>query len=101
MRAVLLVALTTAALMSPPSLHAADIFAPPEGTIVLVPLQMSDGSKLWRFATKAITHDHAEESLRDLIAQGMGKALWCPNGWEEIRRTEPSKGLWLIEGRCK
>ena len=64
------------------------------------PLQMSDGSQQWRWAGKQLKGEDAELRYSDVIAQAMGKALWCPRGWEETKRT-PASGLLVIEGRCK
>jgi hypothetical protein len=65
------------------------------------PLQMPDGSKHWRVSMRRPTHEQAENSIVDLIAQGLGNASWCENGWEETARTTPIRGFLLIEGRCK
>lgn len=67
----------------------------------LVPLQMADGSKLWRWAGKIPKGDAAAALLDDLIAQGLARAQWCANGWEELKRTPGLMAVTTIEGRCK
>lgn len=67
----------------------------------LAPLQMPDGSKVWRFSTKELKGEEIEMRLTDLIAQGLARAQWCSNGWEETKRSVPSRGFLLVEGRCK
>jgi hypothetical protein len=70
-------------------------------TATLVPLQMPDGSKLWRWAGQPPKGEAAEILLTDLLAQALARAQWCSSGWEETRRTPVMGGTTVIEGRCK
>jgi hypothetical protein len=67
----------------------------------LTPLQMPDGSKLFRFVGKELKGEEIEMRYADLIAHALGKALWCSAGWQETKRSTPTRGFVLIEGRCK
>jgi hypothetical protein len=68
---------------------------------ILVPTQMPDGSKLWRFSVKELKGEALEIRYTDLIAQALARSQWCSGGWEETARSTPSKGFVFIEGRCK
>lgn len=70
-------------------------------TGALVPLQMPDGTKLWRYSRKEMKGPDVELRLTDVMAQAMAAARWCPDGWEETKRSTPTRGFVLIEGRCK
>lgn len=67
----------------------------------LAPIQMPDGSKLWRWAGKVPKGENVEARLVEMIAQTMGQAHWCPSGWEESKRTPATMGITVIEGRCR
>ena len=74
---------------------------PADTPVAVQALQLANGKKEFRFSTRIITHENAEASLNDLIAQGLANAHWCPDGWEVRSRSTPTRGFWLVEGFCK
>lgn len=73
----------------------------PEEPIRFMPLQMADGAQLWRLFMRPIAAAEADAWIADQVARQLAAFHWCPRGWEEVKRSEPTKGLMLVEGRCK
>lgn len=79
----------------------APVVAEPLGTpiIAISPMTAADGTKTFRFVGPwKLSKDEA--ALANALSGEMGKARWCPSGWEETSRQKVM-GLLMIEGRCR
>jgi hypothetical protein len=62
------------------------------------PLQMEDGSRLWRFVINGMAMPQ-DSYILDAIRLALGRSNFCPAGWEVTSREKKAMAL-TIAGKC-
>jgi hypothetical protein len=62
------------------------------------PLQMEDGSRLWRFVINGMAMPQ-DSYILDAIRLALGRSNFCPAGWE-ITSREKKAMLLTVAGKC-